>query len=110
MVWQDLLRDIGVNPEVFIAGGAGGVLRALSRKKISIVERLLSPICGALGAAYLTLPVVLYLVKIGMPIPDDPQPAVLATGFLVGTSAMWITDFVFAVISKRLGFNDKQPS
>ena len=106
MSWQDLLRDFGVNPEVFIAGGAGGVLRALYRKKISLVERILSPLSGALAAAYLTIPVVHYAVKLGFPTPDDPQPAVLATGFLVGTSAMWISDIVFAVITRRLGLRE----
>lgn len=103
MTWQEILREVGINPEVFLAGGAGGILRGVSHKRITIVERILSPISGALGAAYLTIPVVHYLLKIGVPMPEDPQPALLATGFLVGTSSMWISDFIFKILTRKFG-------
>lgn len=82
------------------AGGAGGVLRALSRRRLKVREMVLSPICGALAAGYLTLPVVHYAKVIGWPMPDDAQ-STLAAAFLLGTCAMWISDIVFEFVVRR---------
>lgn len=101
MNWQEILQSLGINPAVLFAGGAGGVLRALSRKKLKVREMILSPICGALAAAYLTLPVVHYLLAVGIPLPSEPEPAILATGFLVGSSAMWVSDIIFEAVVSR---------
>lgn len=110
MNWSDLLSSIGISPDVLAAGGFGGVLRALSRKKLRFREVILSPICGALAAAYLTLPVVHYLRAVGWPLPAQDDQTILASAFLLGTCAMWISDLVFGAIAKRLGLSGHQSS
>jgi hypothetical protein len=61
-----------------------------------------SPICGALAAAYLTLPAVAWFKATGMPIPDPADDTTtLAAAFLIGVSAMWISDIVFEVLVRR---------
>jgi len=97
----ELLQSIGVNPEVFVAGGLGGVLRSLSRKQFKFREAIAAPICGALAAAYLTLPTIHYGKLLGLPMPDDDAQTVLAAAFLIGTCAMWLSDFVFELIWRR---------
>lgn len=109
MTLSEILQSLGINPAVLVAGGAGGVLRALSRKSLKVREMILSPICGALAAAYLTLPIVHYLMAVGIPLPSEPEPAVLATGFLVGTGAMWISDMVFEAIVRKFRPNAPAP-
>lgn len=106
MTLTELLQSLGINPAVLVAGGFGGVLRALSRKQLKVREFILSPICGALAAAYLTLPTVHYVQAVGLPIPKDEAQVVLATAFLVGTCAMWISDFLFEAIARRLKLAD----
>lgn len=106
MTLNDLLQSVGIDPSVLVAGAGGGVLRALSRKRLKIREMVLSPICGALAAAYLTLPVVHYGQRVGWPMPDEPTQAVLAAAFLIGSCAMWISDMVFNWIARRIGGTD----
>lgn len=106
MTFHDLLQSIGINPAVLYAGAGGGILRALSRQKLKIREMFLSPICGALAAAYLTLPTVQYVRITGWPIPEDDAQVVLASAFLIGTCAMWIADIVFEVIVRRFKPSD----
>lgn len=98
----DILDAIGIRLGVLIAGFAGGLLRALSRKSFTIREVVVSPICGALAAAYLTTPVLHYFYKIGWPLPEDPVATMLAAAFLVGTSAMWISDLVIDAAGRWL--------
>jgi len=107
MNFHELLQWLGINPAVLYAGGFGGVLRALSRRRLKVREIILSPICGALASAYLTLPVVEYVRFTGWPIPDDEAQVVLASAFLIGTCAMWISDIVFEIIVRR--FRPKEP-
>ncbi|RVD34416.1 hypothetical protein EN746_36240, partial [Mesorhizobium sp. M8A.F.Ca.ET.023.02.2.1] len=57
---HDLFDLLGIKGPVVAAGLAGGVLRALSRHRYKLREMVASPTCGALAAAYLTLPVVQY--------------------------------------------------
>lgn len=57
---HDFFDLLGIKGPVVVAGLAGGVLRALSRHRYKLREMVASPICGALAAAYLTLPVVQY--------------------------------------------------
>ncbi|WP_236775509.1 hypothetical protein [Agrobacterium tumefaciens] len=97
---MDLLDAIGIKLGVLVAGFAGGLLRALSRKSFTVREVFVSPICGALAAAYLTTPVLHYFYKIGWPLPEDPVATTLAAAFLVGTSAMWISDLVFLALGR----------
>lgn len=106
MTLHEILISIGINPEVLIAGGFGGVLRALSRKRFKVREMFASPICGALAAAYLTLPTVDYLRAAGIPMPGDDAQTVLASAFLIGTCAMWISDFIFEIIVRRFKPNE----
>jgi hypothetical protein len=97
--WFDVL---GIKGPVVAAGLAGGVLRALSRHRYKVREMVASPICGALAAAYLTLPVVHYFRATGLPVPaTDDDTTTLAAAFLIGVSAMWISDIVFEVVVRR---------
>ncbi|MER9574912.1 hypothetical protein NKI78_04565 [Mesorhizobium sp. M0400] len=97
--WFDLL---GLKGPVVAAGLAGGVLRALSRHRYKVREMIASPICGALAAAYLTLPVVHYFRATGLPIPEtDDDTTTLAAAFLIGVCAMWISDILFEFIVRK---------
>lgn len=109
MTFHDLLQSLGINPAILYAGAGGGILRALSRKKINFREMIVSPVCGALAAAYLTLPTVQYVKLSGWPFPEDEAPAILASAFLIGTCAMWIADLVFGFVAKRLGLAQEPP-
>jgi len=106
---HEILMAMGIDPTVLYAGAGGGILRALSRKKIKIREMFVSPICGALASAYLTLPAVQYIKLVGWPIPEDSAQVVLASAFLIGTCAMWIADLVFGFIARRLGLSQEPP-
>ncbi|TGR13407.1 hypothetical protein EN833_08305 [Mesorhizobium sp. M4B.F.Ca.ET.190.01.1.1] len=99
---HEFLDFLGIKGPVVAAGLAGGILRALSRHRYKIREMIASPICGALAAAYLTLPTVAYSQAIGLPIPDaSDETTVLAAAFLIGVSAMWISDIVFEFIVRK---------
>ncbi|MER8567618.1 hypothetical protein NKH85_17110 [Mesorhizobium sp. M0924] len=100
---HDFLDLLGIKGPVVAAGLAGGVLRALSRHRYKVREMVASPICGALAAAYLTLPVVTYFKLTGLPIPDPADDTTtLAAAFLIGVSAMWISDILFEFIVRKL--------
>jgi len=61
-----------------------------------------SPICGALAAAYLTLPAVAWVEASGLPMPNAADDTTtLAAAFLIGVSAMWISDIVFELVVRR---------
>ncbi|MCA0033940.1 MULTISPECIES: hypothetical protein [Mesorhizobium] len=97
---HDLFDLLGIKGPVVAAGLAGGVLRALSRHRYKLREMVASPICGALAAAYLTLPVVQYSRATGLPLAND-DTTTLAAAFLIGICAMWISDFLFEVIVRK---------
>ncbi|RWO05716.1 MAG: hypothetical protein EOS07_24660 [Mesorhizobium sp.] len=97
--WFDLL---GIKGPVVAAGLAGGILRALSRHRYKVREMVASPICGALAAAYLTVPVVTYFKATGLPIPEPADDTTtLAAAFLIGVCAMWISDILFEFIIRK---------
>ncbi|MER9328203.1 hypothetical protein NKJ26_19590 [Mesorhizobium sp. M0152] len=96
----DLFDLLGIKGPVVAAGLAGGVLRALSRHRYKLREMVASPICGALAAAYLTLPVVQYARATGLPLAND-DTTTLAAAFLIGVCAMWISDIMFEAIVRR---------
>ncbi|MBB6412197.1 hypothetical protein [Mesorhizobium sangaii] len=99
---HDLFDLLGIKGPVVAAGLAGGVLRALSRHRYKLREMVASPICGALAAAYLTLPVVSYVRIAGLPMPDpSDDTTTLAAAFLIGVSAMWISDILFEFVVRR---------
>lgn len=100
MTLGDLLRSVGVDPSFLAAGAAGGLLRALTRRKIRLREIVLSPVCGMLACVYLTVPIVQYLRLMGWPIPTDEFHVYLATSFLVGNAAMWMSDMLFGVVGR----------
>jgi len=100
---RDILEALGLNPLVLAAGGAGGLLRALSSKRHSLRERVVSPLCGALAAGYLTATGVHILRSFSVPLPDDPLATFGAVGFLIGVSAMWLSDAVMLFALRRLG-------
>ncbi|RWL19720.1 MAG: hypothetical protein EOR57_14085 [Mesorhizobium sp.] len=97
--WFDLL---GIKGPVVAAGLAGGILRALSRHRYKVREMVASPICGALAAAYLTVPVVTYFKATGLPIPEPADDTTtLAAAFLIGVCAMWISDILFEFVVRK---------
>lgn len=97
---HDFFDLLGIKGPVVVAGLAGGVLRALSRHRYKLREMVASPICGALAAAYLTLPVVQYSRATGLPLVDD-DTTTLAAAFLIGVCAMWISDILFELIVRK---------
>ncbi|MCT7662315.1 hypothetical protein [Shinella kummerowiae] len=103
-MFRDLLDALGLNPVILAAGAAGGLLRALSSKQHSLRERIVSPLCGALAAGYLTAPGVHMLRTLSVPLPfDNAQATFGAVGFLIGVSAMWISDALMVLVLRRLG-------
>ncbi|MCT2578577.1 MULTISPECIES: hypothetical protein [unclassified Mesorhizobium] len=99
---HELLDFLGIKAPVLVAGLAGGILRALSRHRYKLREMIASPICGCLAAAYLTLPVVSYFEATGLPIPDAADDTTtLAAAFLIGVSAMWISDLLFEFVVRK---------
>lgn len=100
MTFLDIVEIIGIKLSVAVAGLSGGVLRALSRKSFTLREMIASPICGALAASYMTSPVISYLGDISWPLPADQAATEHATAFIVGVSAMWISDLVFEAITR----------
>lgn len=106
---HDFFDVLGIKGPVVAAGLAGGVLRALSRHRYKLREMVASPICGALAAAYLTLPAVSYFKATGLPIPDPADDTTtLAAAFLIGVCAMWIADILFEVIVRRFRSVEKE--
>ena len=97
---HDFFDLLGIKGPVVAAGLAGGVLRALSRHRYKLREMVASPICGALAAAYLTLPVVQYSRATGLPLAND-NTTTLAAAFLIGVCAMWISDILFELIVRK---------
>ena len=93
---------LGIKASVVLAGLSGGILRALSRRSYKARELVASPICGALAAGYLTTPAVHYLGVVNWPLPPDQLAAQHAAAFLIGVSAMWISDALFEVVARRL--------
>lgn len=100
---HDFFDLLGIKGPVVAAGLAGGVLRALSRHRYKLREMVASPICGALAAAYLTLPAVSYFKTTGLPMPDPSEDTTtLAAAFLIGVCAMWISDILFEFAVRKL--------
>jgi len=82
---HDIFDLLGIKGQVVAAGLAGGVLRALSRHRYKLREMIASPICGALAAACLTLPVVAWIQASGLSMPDAvDDTTTLAAAFLIG--------------------------
>ncbi|MCM2472176.1 hypothetical protein HGO38_01625 [Rhizobium sp. CG5] len=102
MTAAEILEFLGIKTSVLVAGLSGGVLRAMSRRRYKIREMVASPICGALAAAYLTSPSVHYLNAVRWPLPADGIAAEHATAFLIGVSAMWISDILFEFLVRRV--------
>lgn len=103
MMIKDFLDAMGLSPLVLAAGGAGGLLRALSSNQHTLRERVVSPLCGAIAAGYLTAVGVHLLRSAHVPLPDDPLATLGAVGFIIGVSAMWISDAVMLVLIRRFG-------
>lgn len=100
MSLSEFLDAAGIKLGIFIAGLSGGILRGLSRRRYTAKEMIASPICGALAAAYLTMPVVHYLRAINWPLPEEPIVAANATAFVVGACAMWISDLLLEIVAR----------
>jgi hypothetical protein len=71
------------------------------QSRSAVCGRLRSPICGALSAAYLTLPFVHYVRASGWPLPVDELQTVLASAFMIGTCGMWLADILFEMVVRR---------
>lgn len=102
MTPPELFDALGIKMSVVLAGLSGGILRALSRRSYKVRELVASPICGALAAGYLTSPVVHYLGVVNWPLPPDEIAAQHAAAFLIGVSAMWISDALFEFVVRRV--------
>jgi len=89
-----ILEFLGLKASVMVAGLAGGVLRALSRRRYKVREMFASPICGALAAGYLTDPFLYYVRGLGFDVHSADQVATNAAAFCIGACAMWISDIL----------------
>jgi hypothetical protein len=93
-----ILEYLGLKGSVLAAGLAGGVLRALSRRRYKAREVFASPICGALAAGYLTDSVLHYLRTVGIAVHPADQVASNAAAFCIGACAMWIADILLEAV------------
>ena len=80
-----ILAFLGLKGPIVAAGFAGGLLRALSRKRYKLREMFVSPTCGALAAGYLTESTLYYVRVIGFDVHPNDQVATNAAAFW----AMW---------------------
>lgn len=104
--WTDLFQTHGINTNIILAGLGGGLLRVLSRKDYKIREVFVSPLCGLLAAVNLTAFATFAITKaaamVGWAMPDDAISTERAVAFLIGLSAMWLSDMVFDFVAAKL--------
>lgn len=94
------------NPGVVWGGIAGGLLRAFSRHRWKWREVFLSPMCGLLAAVNLT-PIGMHVANqiariMSWDMPADTVQTERAIAFLLGVSAMWLSDLLFAWVARRV--------
>ncbi|NEI70938.1 hypothetical protein GR212_15245 [Rhizobium lusitanum] len=100
MAINEYLDALGIKVGVVVAGFMGGVLRGLSRRRYTAREIFVTPIVGAIAAAYMTEPVLFYLRAINWPLPDRDITATNVSAFIVGIGGMWVSDLVFEIVSR----------
>lgn len=100
MTFNEFLDALGIKVGVVVAGFMGGVLRGLSRRRYTAREIFVTPIVGAIAAAYMTEPVLYYLRSINWPLPDKDITATNVAAFIVGICGMWISDLVFEIVAR----------
>lgn len=100
MAINDFFDAIGIKAGVVVAGFMGGVLRGLSRRRYTAREIFLTPIVGAIAAAYMTEPALFYLRAINWPLPDRDITATNVAAFVVGICGMWVSDLIFEIIAR----------
>ncbi|MBD8556922.1 hypothetical protein IFT84_20645 [Rhizobium sp. CFBP 8762] len=102
----EFLTSLGINLNIVLAGLAGGLLRALSRKEYKPREIIVSPLCGTLAAVNLSAVGVHTITSVasfmGWAMPADALSTERAVAFLIGVSAMWISDIVFDLVARKL--------
>ena len=74
--------------------------RGLSRRRYTAREIFLTPIVGAIAAAYMTEPALFYLRAINWPLPDRDITATNVAAFVVGICGMWVSDLIFEIIAR----------
>ena len=86
---QDFFDLLGIKGQVVAPGRARGAHRALTRHRYKLREKIASPIVAWFKAS-------------GLPIPDPADDTTtLAAAFLIGVSAMWISDILFEFIVRK---------
>lgn len=100
MAINDFLDALGIKLGVVVAGFMGGVLRGLSRRRYTAREICVTPIVGAIAAAYMTEPALYYLRSINWPLPDRDMTAINVVAFVVGICGMWVSDLAFEIIAR----------
>ncbi len=98
---SEIIEALGLKGPILAAGLAGGLLRALSRQRFKWREAIVSPICGALAAGYLTEYSIHIARSVGIPMHPQDMVAQNATAFLIGVIAMWIADLVLEAFVRR---------
>lgn len=106
MSLSDFLNTAGINTNIVLAGLGGGLLRVLSRQDYKLREIIVSPLCGTLAAVNLTAASVHVITKavevVGWDMPQDTMSTERAVAFLIGVSAMWISDMLFDFVAGKL--------
>ncbi|MGO4832030.1 hypothetical protein AB4144_06985 [Rhizobiaceae sp. 2RAB30] len=74
----------------------------MSRRTLRIREIVLSPLCGLLGAMYLTKPAVHLVRYYGWPPVASDDSATFAAAFVVAACSMWLSDWIFEFIVRKM--------
>lgn len=91
------LKEYGLEASLAVAGLAGGLLHAISKKGLTMKQRFLSAICGALSASFLTAPVyhAALMLPISLPPASESNELYLSTAFIVGNCGWYISEWVY---------------
>lgn len=90
----------GETGRVFVASGAGGMVRWLSQSKRRLRDGVIAVIGGSVAGHFLW-PFVLAVISVATgPLPETPSNIAMAA-FVAGTSGMSLVKIVTAFIEKR---------
>ena len=102
VVWVTLamLWLTGETGRVFVASGAGGLVRWLGQEKRKMRDGVIAVIGGSIAGHFLW-PFVLAIIGVATgPLPETPSNIAMAA-FVAGTSGMSLVKIVTAFIEKR---------
>ena len=90
----------GETGRVFVASGAGGLVRWLSQEKRKLRDGIIAVIGGSIAGHFLWPFVLALMAMVTGGIPESPNSIAMAA-FVAGTSGMSLVKIVTAFIEKR---------